>query len=341
MLNHHGIIIVHFLAGVATMLPISNTVGGGMRFFSLFVPGVIVALLSVSPAGAGPLLPGNDKPGANSSSVPPWPRLDDEEQAKAVAGLKEYAETTAAQLNFPLRMFETKYFLFYSDLPEKEAQKWAGLLDKMYDRLAELFGVQKGENIWRGKGLVFVFSKADAYQKYERDMLHTDPTGTAGMCHSSPNGFVRIAFYRQADEGMFAHVLVHESVHGFIHRYRTPVLVPNWTNEGLAETIATELVPQTGRFERVKNSARQWLKLHDSHVGDFFSLEHIEGWQYPVAETMCTYMIQSNKKKYVGFIRSLKDGVPWEQSLTNEYGLSTDRLLQAFGQWLGVRDLKQ
>lgn len=311
-----------------------------MRFFNVLVPGVIFGLLGLSPAIAGPLLPGNDRPGAAPSSVPAWPRLDDEEQAKAVVGLKDYAEATAAQLDFPLRMFETRFFLFYSDLPEKEAQKWAGLLDKMYERLAELFGVQKGENIWRGKALVFVFSKADAYRKYERDMLHTDPGETAGMCHSSPNGFVRIAFYRQADEGVFAHVLVHESVHGFIHRYRTPVLIPNWTNEGLAETIASELVQQHGRYERVKNSARSWLKLRDGHMGDFFTLDHIQGWQYPVAEMMCTFMIQSSKQKYVAFISSLKDGVPADQALTTGYGTSSDRLLQAFGQWLGVRDLK-
>jgi hypothetical protein len=313
-----------------------------MRHFALIVAGLIGAFFGLNPVLADPSpLPGRGHAAPGPATVTPWPRLDDAEQAKAVADLKDYAQTTAAELDFPLRMFETNFFLFYSDLPELEAKKWAGLLDKMYERLSEMFGVQKGENIWRGKGLVFVFSKADAYRKYEREMLHTDPTGTAGMCHSSPNGFVRIAFYRQKDELIFAHVLVHESVHGFIHRFRTPVLVPSWANEGLAETIATELVPQTGRRERVKNIARQWLKLHESRVGEFFSLEHIEGWQYPVAETLCAYMIQANKQKYVAFIRSLKEGVPWETALATEYGAKTDRLLQAFGLSIGMRDLKQ
>src|SRR5215471_499623 len=152
-----------------------------------------------------------------------WPDLSDKDQEQAISQLKSFAQDARDKLGINLSAFETKYFIFCSDLSPNEARQWSSLLDRMYDRLSEMFAVPSGKNIWRGKALIFVFSKNADYQRYERQIMHTDPAGTAGMCHSGSNGNVRIAFHRQEDQLEFAHVLVHESVHGFIHRYRTPV----------------------------------------------------------------------------------------------------------------------
>src|SRR5439155_16729633 len=175
---------------------------------------------------------GPQKVGAIEPSA--WGKQPPEEMAAAVAKLKQFANDTQKKMNVPLASYETQYFLFCTDLPQAEANKWAGLLDRMYARLAELFAVPKGENLWRGKGLVFVFSRDEDYLKFEVKMHATVAAGTAGMCHAFGNGDVHIAFYRQPNDLDFAHVLVHESTHGFLHRYRSPVDIPSWANEGLA-----------------------------------------------------------------------------------------------------------
>ena len=270
-----------------------------------------------------------------------WPKLTEEQQAKAVDEMKQVAEDVAKKLKHDLLLHETKYFLFYSDLNPREAANWAGLLDRMYGRLAELFAVAKGENLWRGKALIFVFSKADDYRRFEREIAHVDPGPSAGMSHCFNNGVVMIAFYRQPQELTFAHVLVHESVHGFLHRYRSPEHIPSWANEGLAETIASELVPERGRRELVKTSAREFIQEHGNSLGNFFEAEHIEGWQYPVAETMCTFMISANKRNYVDFINGMKEGLSWEDSLAQRYKAPLDRLVAVYGNWVGVRGLKE
>jgi hypothetical protein len=269
-----------------------------------------------------------------------WEVLTDEQKAESITELKQFAEDAATKLNRPLKMFETKYFLFYSDLPPAQAANWAGLLDRMYAKLAEMFAVPVGVNIWRGKALVFVFSKKEDYRRYEREMVNTDPGTSDGMCHSFGSGIVKIAFYRQEQELAFAHVLVHESVHGFIHRYRTPVPVPSWANEGLAETIATDLVPQRGRRDEVKTYAREGLQTHQNQMGDFFTADHIVGWQYPVAEELCTFMIQASGKNYVEFIKGIKAGEDPQQCLETRFKAPKDRLIPVFGQWLGVKQLQ-
>ena len=276
------------------------------------------------------------------SAEPPnaWPKLTDAQQQAAVAQLKDYAQRTQTTLQIPLRSFETQYFLCCTDLSERESNQWAGLLDRMYARLAEMFGVPAGKNIWRGKALIFIFTSQENYVRYEKEMAHTDAGKSSGIFHGFGDGTVKIAFYRSSDELEFAHTLVHESTHGFIHRYRSPARVPSWADEGLAETIATEMVPQKGHRETVMATARQQLQAHQSRLGDFFEADHIDFWQYPVAEMLCTFMIQASATNYVAFINGIKDGLTVDQSLTQRFQAPRERLVAVFGQWLGVRGLQ-
>ena len=285
----------------------------------------------------------------------PWPPLTEERRAARIAALKTFAEESAKKLNRPLALQETKYFLFYSDLPPQEARNWAGLLDRMYAKLAELFGVERearttgsasgrGDyvNVWDGKALVLVFQNADDYRRFQRICHNSDAGTSAGMCHCYGDGQVHIAFYRQAEQLTFAHVLVHESVHGFIHRFRTPATVPSWANEGLAEVIAGELVPRPGRgLKERETAARQQLQARGNLAGDlgnFFEVRHIESWQYPVADTLCSFMIQQSKRRYVDFIVGIKDGLTWEQSLEQRYKAPRDRLVSAYRVSLGLKN---
>jgi hypothetical protein len=266
-----------------------------------------------------------------------WGVQKPEEQAASVKELKDWAEKTAGWKNGSLRLLETEYFLFYSDLQPAEAQRWRGLLDRMYARLAELFGVEKGRNLWRGKALVFVFSKPGDYQRFQRESHKTDPAGSAGMCHTYSNGYVHIAFYRQPQEMLFAHVLVHESVHGFIHRYRSHVTVPSWANEGLAEVIAAELVPRPPEARQRYTRAQESLRQRKGVGGDFFNARNIAAWQYPVAENLCSFMIQQNKRGYVEFINAVKDGMGVEEAMEQKFGAPQSRLVPAFLNAMGVK----
>jgi hypothetical protein len=302
--------------------------------------------MSASSAG-GPQVVGKAQAG-------PWPPQSGEQRAKRIEELKKFAEQSADRLKRPLALQETKYFLFYSDLPPQEASNWAGLLDRMYAKLAGLFGVEqaarrpgsvssRGEfaNVWDGKALVFVFQKPEDYRRFQQVCHNTDAGTSAGMCHCYGDGKVHIAFYRQADQLTFAHVLVHESVHGFVHRFRSPATVPSWTNEGLAEVIATELVPRPGRPKERELTARQSLQMRgnlNGGLGNLFEARHIEGWQYPVAETLCAFMIQQSKARYVDFIMGIKDGLTWEQSLEQRYKAPRDRLVAAYRQSLGLKN---
>lgn len=309
------------------------------------VVAIFALLVVASPWAASATLKNQANSTSNeNSTVPPelaWPELTEQQQAEAVDNLKAISEETQQKLGRPCQLYETKYFLFYTDLSAREANNWSGLLDRMYARLCETFGVPRGKNIWLGKALVFVFSKQADYMRFESEVAKADAKGTAGMCHSFSDGKVIIAFYRQPQELEFAHVLVHESVHGFVHRYRSRVYVPSWANEGLAEVIATDLVPQRGRRDMMRTLAREGLQQHNNSMGDFFTAQHIAGWQYPVAQMLCEFMITAGKKNYVDFINGIKDGLSWDDALSERFQAPVERLVAVFGQTLGLKKLSE
>lgn len=264
-----------------------------------------------------------------------WGEQTPEQQAESIAELMKFAADTQQKMGKELRLNETKYFLFYSELSKKEAENWSGVLDRMYVKLAEMFAVDKDINIMRGKALVFVFQRREDYVRFQALMHNTDAGESDGMCHTFGNGMVHIAFYRQPDEVLFAHVLVHESVHGFIHRYKTPHNVPVWVNEGLAEWIATQLVPRREKPQDIHAFVKVILRQNGG-TGRLLEAQGLRGWQYPVAEMLTTFMIERNRKGYVAFVKAMKDGMPWQEALATHYKSTPEKLIHDFGRAIGV-----
>ena len=264
-----------------------------------------------------------------------WRPQTEEQQAESVKTLKAFAEKTQKAMGKELRLNETTYFLFYSELSKQEAKNWSGVLDRMYVKLAEMFAVEKGVNILRGKALVFVFQQKDDYVKFQKLMHDTDAGGSDGMCHTFGDGFVHIAFYRQPNEVEFAHVLVHESVHAFIHRYKSPADIPVWANEGLAEWIASQLVPRAGGPKQVHTYAKLFMQRAGG-TGKILEAPNLQDWQYLVAEMLTTYMIERNRKGYVAFVKAMKDGTDWKEALASHYKTTPEKLVHDFARAIGV-----
>ena len=264
-----------------------------------------------------------------------WGKQTDEQMNAAVAELKQRVQGMMEQSHNRLTPYETKYFLFYSNLPQSEAMKWSGVLDQMYARLANLFAIPKGENLWRGKCVIIVFGERETFDRFEKDVFNIDkPAG--GRCHAQGDGNVFITFFRAPSDLDFAHTLVHETTHGFLFRYRSPVWIPSWANEGLAEVMAFELVPHAGLKQSSDAEARAELRRADAFK-NFFESDHIEFFQYPIARSLSEFMIRQNKKGYVDFINAIKDGTSADEALATKYGVGRDVLVAAYKQSMGVK----
>ena len=157
--------------------------------------------------------------------------------------------------------------------------------------------------------------------------MHGTPSqGSIGLCHGFGDGHVHIAFFRPEDNWQFAHVLVHESVHGFLHRYRSPVHIPSWVNEGLAEYIACQLVPQAGIRKGRLQHARASLQ-HKKSFNGMFQAPAIEAWQYGVALDLTEFMIANSAKSATPTSSRASRRAPLGRKPRTAYGVPLERLI--------------
>ncbi|MCA9246442.1 MAG: hypothetical protein KDA42_04980 [Planctomycetales bacterium] len=272
--------------------------------------------------------------------IDPWPELSDDEHDEAVAKHKQFVEEIGAA--FPgMALHETKNFLFYTNIPPQQVGPYVVSLDAMHDMMCKMYNIEPGSRVWRGKALVVAFLEQAEFMQFEARFMRTAISpGIYGLCHQKSDGEVVIGCYRGDRAEEFAQMLVHETSHGFIHRYKTPVHFPNWVNEGMADWVGLALVPNCQSVKLAERRAVDIMKQTRSMGGDFLEREHIDSWQYGLASNLADFMIRTNRKAYVQFIEGMKEGMTWEESLQASYGSSPEQLVAAYGQAIGVPDLR-
>jgi len=129
-----------------------------------------------------------------------WKPLTDAQQEKFMVSHRKFIEKV--QRDTPsLRLEETDFFLFLTDLNDQDLAKYIGYLDAMYVELCKAFGLSPEKNIWCGKCVVVAFENEKQYLKFHRDHMDVEIAtirGTLGLCHQFGDGRVIFAGYQSA-----------------------------------------------------------------------------------------------------------------------------------------------
>ena len=273
-----------------------------------------------------------------SSNEQFWEELSDDDQTRHVQELKDFLEKVGTHFS-PLKMqlYETKYFLFYTDMPARQVAPYLVQLDKMNELLGQSFGFKPGHNIWRGKAVIIAFMSKLAFLEFEKQFYDRIETGNAiGLCHSHSDGKVIVSCYRGDNPNFFGAVLVHETAHGYIHRYKTTVNIPVWINEGIADWIAMLIVPSSKEVRYRQTEAVTRLRQTQTFGGQFFTADQLDGWQYGSASAIIQLMLKASPEQFKLFFNGIKEGLTWQDSLQRAYGLTVEQLCQAYGQSIGI-----
>ena len=279
--------------------------------------------------------------------VDPWPESEtDEEHAEALK--KSRAMAIEVVSLFPgCQLQETKHFLVVSNIPPQQIAPYIASLDRMYEYMCQLYGVSRTHKVWLGgKAPIFAFLEREQFDAFEeRYFPESRATIKAvgnvyGLSHlDKKTGEITISCFRGNDPNDFGQMLVHETSHGFIHRYKTKVQLPNWVDEGMADLIGAEMVPASTAVRNREVKAIQQLAQQRSLSG-MLKGERLEGWQYGAASNLNRFLLQYNRQNYVKFIEAMKDGMKWEEALKEAYNATPEELLAEYGRRINVPDLK-
>jgi hypothetical protein len=153
-----------------------------------------------------------------------------------------------------------------------------------------------------------------------------------------------MACHRGSDASAFAHVLVHETSHGFNHRWMSQQPLPNWLNEGIAEWVGTQVVPNCRQVPMKEARAVEFMRAGGGLGENFFAVgpdHHIEAVQYGIASGLVKFMVARDRKKFAAFVRGIKEGLSVEESLRASFDASPADLVAAYGRAVGVPGLKE
>jgi hypothetical protein len=270
--------------------------------------------------------------------VQPWPTLTAEQHAAEVEDLKTFV--AGVKEAFPnLQVTETHEFIVATDIPAGQMAPYVASLDAMHDFLCDLYGIPRGEPVWKGKCLVVAFLHEQDFQAFEARFMKTRMQGAHGLCHQSSDGRVIMACHRGDDAPAFAHMLVHETSHGFNHRWMSPERLPNWLNEGIAEWVGTKVVPASNQVPLKEAHALDFMRRTGTLGDDFLGQQNIDAVQYGMASSLVKFLAR-DLKKFAAFVQGIKEGVPVEESLQAAYKVSLADLIKAYGAAIGVPQLK-
>jgi len=272
--------------------------------------------------------------------VAPWPDLSAADHAAEVKSLESFVEQVREA--FPqLERSATHEFIVVTDIPAREIGPFVANLDAMHDFLCDLYGIPRGEPVWKGKCLVIAFRREADFQAFEaRFMQVAAPPGVHGLCHQASDGRVIMACHQGRDLDAFAHMLVHETSHGFNHRWMSPQRLPNWLNEGLAEWVGTQVVPRSRQVPAKEAQARAFMQQTGSLGPGFLTADNIQPVQYGIASQLVKFLVARDRRKFAEFVRGIKEGMTAEESLQAAFQGSIDDLVAAFGGAIGLPGLK-
>lgn len=271
-----------------------------------------------------------------------WEEISDEDQAQFIAEQKEFLTQGSEKIAHPMQLLETKYYLFYTDMPLNTVGIYVQYLDKMYENLTKAFDFPEGKNIWRGKCPVVAFQNREDYYRFERDVMNNpNAQGSQGLCHSYGDGRVVMSCFKGSSEGFFAVVLVHETSHGFIHRYKSTINVPPWMNEGIADWVAGTVVGKLDDEVRSRQfEAVDQIRTTGTLGGNFFADgADFSRIQYGTASSLVEILLRIDPKKYRKLVDNVKEGLDGEDALRDAYGIGFAELTQQYGRLAGVPNL--
>ncbi|MEM7624983.1 MAG: hypothetical protein AAF333_05090 [Planctomycetota bacterium] len=283
-----------------------------------------------------------DDPGVSANQAAPpsrprhaqfWKQLSPEEHARRTNAAREWTQGHLDAIGVEYTVTETAHFVLFSDtsLGRRDREFTLNLLEEMYQQCLDMFALGPDDQVYAGKCTLVVIRRPEDFFAYEKQAYNRVTNALGGVCHYLPNGDVQIVAHRSDDEWFFRKMLVHENVHGFVHRYRSQASIPIWMNEGLAEYIAHRIVPQSTVVESRRREAHgEFHRNRDMY--EIFRRWPGGQWPYGISYGLTELMIDGDRLAYRQLFHDIKDGVDWVEALQNNFRVDPPGLISLYCQ---------
>ena len=257
------------------------------------------------------------RPAPNATKYTP------EQDAAAIEGARQRAAEAQAAMDVKLAEFQTAHFIVFTDWDPREYDFLKTNLEGAYAAVAKVFDLSPLDNIFMGKLPVYMLAQRETFEDF-RAKVDKFPAqaGMAGY-YAYRGAIDHMAMWKPQSRGnthqaeiAWGRVLSHEFTHAFVHHYRTQHDVPRWLNEGLAEAVSADLFPYPQAYIEAIALAKKYPSIEFLFTDD----EKDKEFQYyPAHRTLTETLIVQDRKAFVAMFKAIKDGVPTEDAIKQNY----------------------
>lgn len=242
---------------------------------------------------------------------------------------KKWADEAEKKIVSSMHLVETEHFLIYSSWSKSNDKALAKICEKVYDALIKQFDLTGSEQVWAGKLPIYVFWEKEHYNRFITDVTeslkHSPNLVEAGGFYSQKGDMSFVVLNAVRSKEWFYTLLVHETTHAFAGRYIARRSLPDWINEGLADFMAANLVPEGSATDKYVSATRKAIKERID-IRPIFKDVQLDSFWYGIAQSLVRYMIVQKREAFVALVTDLKKGMDTEEALKKHYELGTDEL---------------
>ena len=259
-----------------------------------------------------------------------WPVLSDEAQSRAIVESREWASKKLRTAGVTLRSHESDHYILHTSGGVNFADRLLRALENMHGELKDTFLIPEDTIMYHGKCAVFILDSQQAFVDFEDRVYNNDAEGFGGFFHPTST-FCAVVSYVMPNPSEMESLLVHETTHAFMHRYKSRYRLPTWANEGLADFMAGHLVPASNKGQRNWSKAREFV-LNGGDPADIMAQSYANGqwpddYSYPVSHMIVRFMITHKAPEFRQWIEDIKDGRHWIDSMAERFSPSPDRTI--------------
>ncbi len=293
-------------------------IGRGSYRLRYYPPGkqlFLVDTRKANQAASGRLAASNDQ-------LREWP--EEEEQTDATNEHKKFLSDAAKTLQDvgTFRIDETDSTLIFTDLPEPVIAPLRRYVDIMNEQLNQMFGIPKGDSVWRGKAILAVFSSATRFAAFEEKVMNNPNHGGRGGVREGAKRFLQTAIVNKVSPDIARGLSWGYSL-GFAKRLYSDAKGIPWLNMGIANAVQFAIVPNQKMQNAQRNRVIEQLKRHGSLLG-LLRATKLEQDRWPTCGLLVQFLIATDPIAFGQMFRDTKRGVALEDALQQNYAMTFD-----------------
>lgn len=274
----------------------------------------------------------------------PWPELTDAEQHTATLTMKADLQTLIEQADLALGIIETRHFLIASDLDRANIVRLALLLDRTHAIMLEVLGLPAETRLFWGKAAVLIVKDAARYRRISLASFgFAAPPEPIGLLHPiGPKAFLLMHAEGETEE-LEWHLAQQASL-GMLHRHISPMRLPPWANEGVAERVTAVAIGDSHIVRERRREAQSMIR-NTADLMPLFATQYTDDNWYAKADAVrltgalvTEMMLRARPDHFRAWVRAAKGGTAWSEALETRYGTTRKDLAEIALQYWRVND---